>query len=292
MSENIVDTAIADGSFTTLVAALQAAGLDDDLSGAGPFTVFAPTDDAFDLLPPGTVNALLDPANQQTLIDILTYHVIDGDVMAVDAIGLDGTGAAMLNGLMARIDVVNGEVVINLNGNREAVVIITDIETTNGVIHVIDAVLDPGDAVENIIDTAVANGNFTTLVAALEAAGLDEDLAGPGPFTVFAPTDGAFNLLPAGTVDTLLDPANQDTLIDILTYHVYDGSVLSPAAISLDGQSVTMLNGGMMSLDIAASELVLNLGGNRQATVIITDVTCSNGVIHVIDAVLDPADSP
>ncbi len=291
-AENIVDTAVANGGFTTLVAALQAAELDDDLAGPGPFTVFAPTDDAFDLLPAGTVATLLEPANQATLIDILTYHVIDGDVAASGAAALDGTGAAMLNGLNVRIDVVADEVILNLNGNREAMVVITDIECTNGVIHVIDAVLDPGDAVVNIVDTAVANGNFETLVTALQAAELDDDLAGPGPFTVFAPTDAAFDLLPAGTVATLLEPASQDTLIDVLTYHVYDGSVLSPAAIALDGQSVTMLNGGTMSLDIAASELVLNLGGNRQATVILTDVLCSNGVIHVIDAVLDPADSP
>jgi uncharacterized surface protein with fasciclin (FAS1) repeats len=292
VSENIVDTAVADGNFTTLVAALQAAELDDDLAGTGPFTVFAPTDDAFDLLPAGTVTTLLDPANKAILIDILTYHVIDGDVMASDAIALDGTGAEMLNGQNVRIDVVSDEVILNLNGNREAMVIITDIECTNGVIHVIDAVLDPGDAVENIVDTAVADGNFTTLVAALQAAELDDDLAGPGPFTVFAPTDDAFDLLPAGTVTTLLDPANQATLIDILLYHVYDGSVLSPAALDLDGQSVPMLNGDTMSIDIAASELVLNLGGSRQATVTITDVLCSNGVIHVIDAVLDPGDSP
>ena len=143
----------------------------------------------------------------------------------------------------------------------------------------------------NIVETAVEDGRFTTLVAALQAAELDDDLSGPGPFTVFAPTDDAFDLLPSGTVDFLLQPANQSTLIDLLLYHVFDGSVLSPAAIALDGQSVTMFNGGSMSIDLAASELVLNLGGNRPATVIITDVLCSNGVIHVIDAVLDPADS-
>lgn len=288
---NIVETAIENGNFNTLVTALQAAGLDDDLAGPGPFTVFAPTDDAFDLLPPGVVSDLLDPANQAILIDILTYHVIDGQVFAADAIALDGTSAMMLNMQNVRLDVVNGDLILNLNGNRQATVTITDIEATNGVIHVIDAVLDPGDAVESIVDTAVANGSFTTLVAALQAAGLDDDLVGPGPYTVFAPTDDAFNKLPAGTVDFLLQPENQDTLIDILTYHVFAGSVLSPAALALDGQSVTMLNGGTMSLDVVGGQLILNLGGNRQATVVITDVLASNGVIHVIDTVLDPADT-
>jgi uncharacterized surface protein with fasciclin (FAS1) repeats len=291
-TQNIVETAVSDGRFTTLVAALQAAELDDDLSGPGPLTVFAPTDDAFNLLPDGTVDFLLAPANQATLIDILLYHVIDGEVFASDAIVLDGTSAEMLNALNLRIDVVNDDLILSLNGNREAMVTVTDIECTNGVIHVIDAVLDPGDAVDDIVDTAVANGNFSTLVAALQAAELDDDLTGSGPFTVFAPTDDAFNRLPAGTVDFLLEPANQATLIDVLLYHVYDGSVLSPAAITLDGQSVTMLNDGTMSIDLVGGELELNVGGNRPATVTITDVLCSNGVIHVIDAVLDPTDSP
>jgi transforming growth factor-beta-induced protein len=292
---NIVEIAIDDGNFTNLVAALQAADLDDDLAGTGPFTVFAPTDDAFALLPAGTLTFLLDPVNKATLIDILTYHVIDGQVSSSDALNLDGKSSVMLNALNVRIDVDNGALILNLNGNRQATVTVTDIAATNGVIHVIDAVLDPGDAVENIVDTAVANGSFTTLVTALQAADLDDDLEGPGPFTVFAPTDDAFDALEAlspGTIAFLLDPANKATLIDILTYHVFNGSVLSPAAIALDGQSVTMLNGGSMAIDVAASELVLNLGGNRQATVTITDVLCSNGVIHVIDAVLDPADSP
>ena len=292
---NIVETAVDDGRFTTLVAALQAAELDDDLSEPGPFTVFAPTDDAFDLLPPGTVNTLLEPANKGTLIDILLYHVIDGEVFASDAIDLDGTSATMLNALNVRLDVINGDLILNLNGSRQATVTITDIVATNGVIHVIDAVLDPGDAVENIVDTAVANGNFTTLVDVLQAADLVDVLEGPGPFTVFAPTDDAFDALEAsspGTIAFLLDPANKATLIDILTYHVFNGSVLSPAAIALDGQSVTMLNGGRMAINVAASELVLNLGGNREATVTIKDVLSSNGVIHVIDAVLDPTDSP
>ncbi len=287
---NVVETAVADGSFTTLVTALQAAGLDDDLAGPGPFTVFAPTDDAFALLPAGTVDSLLDPANQATLIDLLSFHVISGRVSEEDALALNGTGAEMLNGTNLRIDEADGVLTLSLNGKREATVIFADIETTNGVIHVIDVVLDPGDAVVNIVETAVANGSFTTLVTALQAAGLDDDLAGPGPFTVFAPTDDAFNNLPAGTIDTLLDPANQALLIDILTYHVFNGSVLSPAAIALDDDDVTMLNGDDLDFDVVGGELILNLGGVRQATVILTDVLTSNGVIHVIDTVLDPED--
>lgn len=288
---NIVETAIEDGRFTTLVAALEAANLADDLAGTGPLTVFAPTDDAFDNLPAGTVELLLEPANQAALIDILTFHVVDGEVSSADALALDGTSAAMLNGLSVRIDVVNDALILSLDGNREAMVTATDIAATNGVIHVIDAVLDPEDAVEDIVNTAIDNGNFNTLVTALTAAELDDELQGTGPFTVFAPTDQAFGKLPDGTIEFLLQPANKDTLSNILTYHVIGGSVLSPVALSLDGKNVTMLNGGIVAIDIAASELILNLGGNRQATVTVTDVLASNGVIHVIDTVLDPDDS-
>jgi transforming growth factor-beta-induced protein len=286
---DIVETAIEDGRFTTLVAALEAAGLVDALSGPGPFTVFAPTDDAFDLLPEGTVEFLLE--NIDVLSDILTYHVIDGEVSAADARGLDGTSAVMLNGLNMRIDVDNGAIVLNLNGNREAMVIDADIAATNGVIHVIDAVLDPADEPLSIVETAIADGRFTTLVTALEAADLVEALSGPGPFTVFAPTDDAFNKLPAGTIDFLLDPANKGVLTEILTYHVFDGSVLASVAVSLDGETVEMLNGANLALDVIGDELVLNAGGNRPAVVIITDVLASNGVIHVIDTVLDPDDA-
>jgi uncharacterized surface protein with fasciclin (FAS1) repeats len=289
---DIVETAEDNGNFTTLLAALEAAGLDDDLAGAGPFTVFAPTDDAFDALEaanPGTLAFLLDPANQAVLIDILQFHVIQGKVMAADAIALDGTSAEMLNGSLLRIDVVNSSVVLSLNGNREATVTVTDIEASNGVIHVIDAVLDPSDSVETIVQTAVDNGSFTLLAAALTKAELVDALEGAGPFTVFAPTDTAFNAIGINTAADLPDKA---TLTPLLTYHVYDGSVLAAAAIALDGSDVTMLSGDAMSIDVVSNEVILNQGGGREAKVTLTDVLSSNGVIHVIDTVLDPADAP
>jgi transforming growth factor-beta-induced protein len=287
---DIVETAVADGRFTTLVAALQAAELDDDLAGAGPFTVFAPTDDAFDLLPAGTVAALLDPANQATLIDILTFHVFSGDVRAADVVTLGGTAATMLNGKDLRIDVISGAVVLSYEGNREAMVVITDILATNGVIHVIDVVLDPADATQDIVDTAVADGRFTTLVTAVTAAGLVDTLKSDGPLTVFAPTDDAFAKLPPGTIAALL--ADIPTLTNILTYHVYNGSVLAADAIALDGMTVDMFNGGGMNIDVVGGNVVLNWKGGREATVTITNVLCSNGTIHVIDTVLDPNDAP
>jgi transforming growth factor-beta-induced protein len=292
ITQNIVETAIADGNFTTLVAALQAAGLDDDLQGPGPFTVFAPTDDAFNKLPAGTVDALLEPANQQILIDLLTYHVLPGNVSAQEAIALAGTRVEMLNGGGMSIDVVGGSVILNQGGNRQATVTVTDIRASNGIIHVIDTVLDPEDAAMDIVETAVANGNFTTLVAALQAAGLDDDLQGSGPFTVFAPTDEAFDKLPSGTVDALLEPANQAALIDLLSYHVIAGDVRAADAIALAGGTAQMLNGDLMAIDVMDGSVILNMGGLREAVVVTTDVLASNGVIHVIDTVLDPLDAP
>ncbi|MDJ0782935.1 MAG: fasciclin domain-containing protein [Desulfosarcinaceae bacterium] len=290
-TEDIVETAVADGRFTTLVAALQAADLDDDLQGDGPFTVLAPTDDAFAALPPGTVDALLEPAAKDELVEILSYHVIAGDdLTAADVIALAGNAIEALNGGLLNISVDNGSVIINVGGNRPATVIITDIVTSNGIIHVIDAVLDPNDGLRDIVDTAVTDGRFTTLVTALQAAGLDDDLRGTGPFTVFAPTDDAFAALPAGTVDTLLDPANQALLSDILLYHVVSGAFFATDVIALDGGEVTALNGDDIDIDIENGNVILNDDGNREAMVIITDIEATNGVIHVIDAVLDPAD--
>jgi transforming growth factor-beta-induced protein len=140
MPKSIVDIAVADGRFTTLVAALKAADLVGTLQGAGPFTVFAPTDDAFAALPAGTLDSLLLPENKQQLTDILLYHVIPGKVMAADVVGLDGQKVdTALAGKQIAIKVDMGSVYLN----ETVKVIITDIECSNGVIHVIDAVLLP-----------------------------------------------------------------------------------------------------------------------------------------------------
>jgi transforming growth factor-beta-induced protein len=135
--KDIVETAVADGRFKTLVAAVQAAGLVDTLKGEGPFTVFAPTDEAFAALPAGTLDALLAPDAKQQLTDILLYHVVSGKVMAADVAGL--TKATTALGKDITIKVEDGKVYLN----DSVQVILTDIETSNGVIHVIDAVLLP-----------------------------------------------------------------------------------------------------------------------------------------------------
>ena len=272
----IVDIAVADGRFTTLVGALQTAGLVEALQGEGPFTVFAPTDDAFAALPAGTLEGL----SVEQLTSILLYHVVPGKVMAADAIALDGQSAGtLLDGQSINISVVDGMVRIN-----EATVIIADIEASNGVIHVIDSVLLPpaeeAAAPGTIVDIAVADGRFTTLVGALQTAGLVEALQGEGPFTVFAPTDDAFAALPAGTLEGL----SVEQLTSILLYHVVPGKVMAADAIALDGQSAgTLLDGQSINISVVDGMVRIN-----EATVIIADIEASNGVIHVIDSVLLP----
>ena len=283
-AKTIVDIAVEDGRFTTLVAAVQAAGLAETLSSEGPFTVFAPTDDAFAALPEGTLDSLLLPENKQQLTDILLYHVVPGKVMAADVTGMDGQMAdTALDGKQIDISVDMGSVTLNEN----AKVIATDLEASNGVIHVIDTVLlPPSDeaAAEpmDIVDTAVADGRFTTLVTAVQAADLVDTLKGEGPFTVFAPTDEAFAALPEGTLDSLLLPENKQQLTDILLYHVVPGQVMASDVVGLT--SATTALGKDATIKVQDGKVFLN----DNAEIIITDIKTSNGVIHVIDTVLLP----
>ncbi|WP_227270329.1 fasciclin domain-containing protein [Roseobacter weihaiensis] len=142
---------------------------------------------------------------------------------------------------------------------------------------------DPGN---DIVDIAAANGNFNTLVAAIQAAGLEETLRGPGPFTVFAPTDAAFAALPEGTVENLLLPENQETLVSILTYHVVPGAIQSGDVLG-QVQDVTTVNGQTVRVDGRGGKLAAAVRVN-DANVTAADILASNGVIHVIDKVLLP----
>lgn len=269
--KSIVEAAQGAGSFTTLLAAVDAAGLTGTLSGDGPFTVFAPTDDAFAALPEGTVAVLLeDPEGE--LKDILLYHVVSGNLMAADV--ASQPDAMTLLGKRIRFDTTDGVMVEGAN------VTTADIICSNGVIHVIDAVMLPKD---NVVETAVADGRFTTLVAAIQAADLATTLSDETKdFTVFAPTDDAFAALPEGTVAALLEePEGQ--LTQILLYHVADGRYMAADVVTMD--TIDTLQGSALAIDTADGVKV------DSANVIITDVECSNGVIHVIDAVMIPPEA-
>ena len=309
----IVDVATAAGDFDTLVAAVGAAGLAETLSGEGPFTVFAPTDDAFAALPEGLVDALLEDTD--TLSQILTYHVVEGEVLAADVVEL--TEAPSVNGDTIDISVSDDGAVMVDGAN----VVTTDIAATNGVIHVIDAVILPegivlpdhggddmeemddesmdeemtddteapaedeaaaeGDAeVGTLVEVATEAGSFETLLAAATAAGLVETLNGPGPVTVFAPTDDAFAALPEGTVEGLLEDI--PALTEILTLHVVAGEV--PAADVVTLTEAATVNGEVLPVVVDGDTVMIGT-----ATVVQNDVQASNGIIHIIDSVMLPS---
>ncbi len=278
---NVVELASSRGDLKTLVAAVEAAGLVDTLKGEGPFTIFAPTDEAFAKLRAGTLDDLLKPENKDTLIAILTYHVVPGKLMAADVV--NETKLVTVQGEEIAVNVMVEEQGVMLN---ESTVITADLEASNGVIHVIDTVLLPPSLTEaaeptDILEIAKSAGSFNTLIAAVEAAGLVDTLKGEGPFTVFAPTDEAFAKLPAGTLDDLLKPENKDRLIAILTYHVVSGKVMAADVVKLTAAKT-----------VEGSEIKITVDGNTvkvdDATVVQTDIEASNGVIHVIDAVILP----
>jgi uncharacterized surface protein with fasciclin (FAS1) repeats len=307
-STSVVDLAIENGGFTTLVAAIEAAGLVETLEGDGPFTVLAPTNAAFDAAFEAlgiTAEELL--ADTDTLTQILTYHVLPQAADSQLVATLDGEMVETVNGQSVSIAVSDG--VITIDG---AEVVSADLAADNGIVHVINAVLLPPDVAEalgvamggdmeettttttttteapeelgTIVDVAVESGEFPTLVAALQATGLDEVLAGDGPFTVFAPTEEAFAaaLEALGiTAEELL--ADTETLTSILTYHVLATDAPAEVVVTLDGQDVETVNGATVLVTIDGENVMVN-----EANVVAVDIFGSNGVIHVIDSVLLP----
>ena len=268
---DIVATAVADGRFTTLAAALQAAGLVETLQGEGPFTVFAPTDEAFKKLPEGTVEALLQDI--PALTEILLYHVVAGHFEAADVIArseLETVGGGLLT-----VKVEEGKVMIN-----QAQVVIPDVKASNGVIHAIDSVLIPPKPAPDIVEVAVADGRFTTLATALQAAGLVEFVKQSAPLTVFAPTDEAFAKLPEGTLENLLK--DKAALTRILLYHIAPGRYSAEEVVRKS--SVATFAGEYPSISQKAGGQVMV----DQAQVLIPDIAAGNGVIHVIDSVILP----
>ena len=271
--DDIPTIATNSGVHTALVAALAHANLVSTLQGDGPFTVFAPTDDAFTAAGIDLSTFDTDEENA-TLADILTYHVLAGDV-ASSAV-TDGLEVTMLNGDNASFTVTNGTVMI-----EGATVTTADVTASNGVIHIIDTVLIPPQDLVDIPAIAQSTGVHTALVSALTQAGLVSTLQGDGPFTVFAPTDAAFQAagIDLNEIDT---PEENQSLVDLLTYHVLAGAVQSDAVT--DGLEVTMLNGDNATFHV--HDGVVSIEG---ANVTTADVIASNGVVHVIDADTAPA---
>ncbi|MEX0722868.1 MAG: fasciclin domain-containing protein [Gracilimonas sp.] len=265
---NIVETAQENDDFSILVQAIVDAGLTAALEADGPFTVFAPTNDAFNDLPEGTLESLTD----DQLAEILQFHVVEGAVASGDLEASQDVASLLGEDLLVEAE---GGVLVNGYSN----VVTADVEASNGIIHAIDAVLLPeGIRDANIIDQANELGTFTSLVGAVDQVGLTSTLKYKGDFTVFAPTDDAFANLPDG----LLASLSADQITEILTYHVLSGEVFS-GDLSPE-QAVESLSGGEVFVTVDNGEVSVNGSSN----VVTADVDVSNGVIHAIDQVILP----
>jgi transforming growth factor-beta-induced protein len=270
--EDVTAIAIASPDHTILVEALTAADLVGTLQGDGPFTVFAPTNDAF----VAALNALgLSKeelfADKELLTDILLHHVVSGTVLSTD---LANGEVATLNpdGADVTVDISNGVMIDN------AKVTAADLIAGNGVVHVIDAVLVP--SYDDVTEIAINSDVHTKLVEALTKADLVGTLQGDGPFTVFAPTDDAFKkLLDSNPSWSSLDDIPAATLKSVLLNHVVSGKVLST---DLTNGDVTTLSPGSVTVDLSNGVKI------DAANVTGADIEAGNGVVHVIDAVLVP----
>ncbi len=272
---NIVEIAVGDAQFSTLVSALQRVNLVSVLEGNGPFTVFAPTNDAFTAL-----GVDLNTISDEALTEILLYHVLGAEVASKDiAEGQTYVTTAATTGpddnqLSMLVEKSNTGVSINGSIN----VTTADVEATNGVIHIVDAVIMPLD----VVGHAVANNAFTELVGALGAASGDlvSVLQGDGPFTVFAPVNSAFE-----DISDVVATLDEDQLAKVLTYHVAAGNVRS--TVLTDGMEVTTVNTEKFMINIGSEVTITDASGNT-SNVVLTDVQATNGVIHVIDKVIIP----
>jgi len=276
--KSIVEIASDDESFSILVDALTKADLVTTLEGEGPYTVFAPTNEAFENLFATLGVDGIDDLSAEALTPILLYHVVNTKAMSSDlengyitsmsTFTPDDTGASIL------VSLDDG---VMLNGSSS--VISADIEASNGVVHVIDEVILP----PSVVDIATTNPNFSILVEALAKADLVGALTEEGPFTVFAPTNAAFEaLFDELSVDGIGD-LNAETLTPILLYHVVGDNVTSSEVTS--GMVPTLNTSAQLSIEASDAGVMLD----DRASVITVDVQGTNGVVHAIDQVVLPS---
>lgn len=286
VDNTITGIAVQNPNLKILVQALTKADLATTLKGAGPFTVFAPTDAAFTAFLKTTPYATINDVPKEALTQILLNHVVSGTVksnaLTTGYIKTLAKGSASTtNNLSMYVDLSSG---VKLNGVSN--VTTADIIASNGVIHVVDAVI----GLPTVVTHALANKNFTSLVGALTGAGQPDfvvTLSGAGPFTVFAPTNAAFTALNAELAPGGIQSVSAADLTKVLQYHVVSGNVL--AATLTEGQMVTpiLTPAQKFTIQLAGGAKIKDAKG-RISTIITTDVQCSNGVIHAIDKVLLP----
>lgn len=274
-SQTIYDIAAGDGNFSTLATALELSHLDDILdceSALCRFTAFAPTDGAFAKLPSGLLNKLVTEDWEAHLRGILLYHVAYGIIGSTD-ISDNGT-----------IDTIFGEPLnTTIQGDsvkiNDAKVVQADVQASNGVVHVIDGVLIPPFMTNDVVTTAQNAGIFKTLLAAVDAADLTATLQGDGPFTLFAPTDSAFETLGEAAVQSLLKDI--PTLTDILTYHVIAGEIVLGSELG-QNNTLTTVQGGTIDVHIWNFWFFKYVYLNDGVNILVKDILTSNGVIHVV----------
>lgn len=289
---NIVKLAQSVHDLSTLVTAVVAADLANTLSSPGPFTVFAPTNEAFAKLPAGTVETLLKPENKAQLVDILTYHVLPEEVVT-NGLKYETTNKKTVEGksLQLKLSREHNKDIFSV-GSKDATahefIPVTSANTvaSNGIVHIIGSVIPVPKP--NIVELAESVSDLSTLVAAVVAGDLADTLSSKGPFTLFAPTNKAFASLPAGTLDSLMKPENKGQLVDILTYHVLP---VKATVADLDlFQPSTTVEG--KPLHITKWGGVVKVGPSLKSedlkTVTGADNMASNGVAHIIDGVLIP----
>jgi uncharacterized surface protein with fasciclin (FAS1) repeats len=281
----ITGVAQTNANLSILVQALVKADLAGTLKGAGPFTVFAPTDAAFVAFLKTTPYATLNDVPKDVLTQILLNHVVSGKVKSTDlSTGyvktLAKSATSGMNTMSMYVDLASG---VKLNG--VAKVTTADVMASNGVVHVVDKVIN----LPTIVTHATANSNFTSLVGALTKAGQPDFvsiLSGTGPFTVFAPTNDAFTAFNTELAPGGIAGVSAANLTKVLQYHVVSGNIL--AASLTEGQIVnTLQTPQKFTVQLAGGAKIKDVN-NRISTIVATDVQCSNGVIHVLNKVLLP----
>jgi transforming growth factor-beta-induced protein len=271
---NVVEIAANSQEFTTLVAAVTAADLATTLTSEGPFTIFAPSNSAFGRIDGNVLNTLLNEPGTPALKQILLHHVVLGNVTADQLQDQDVLTTAA--GTTLTVTIVNGRVLID-----DAAVTQANITGSNGVIHKIDRVILPPNSQPNVVEIAANSPEFTTLVAAVKAADLANALTTEGPFTIFAPSNSAFDRIDKSTLTSLLNEPGTSALKQILLHHVVAGNV---SADQLKDQDVlTTLAGTTLSVTIVNNRVLIN-----DAVVTHANISGSNGVIHKIDRVVLP----
>jgi transforming growth factor-beta-induced protein len=278
-TQDVMQVADATSNLSTLVAAIDAASLRATLAGSGPFTVFAPTNDAFAAVDADVLTFLL--ATPAELSKVLTYHVVSGKVMSSDL--SSGPVNTLNTGQSVTVDLSSG---VKIN---DASVTTADVETTNGVVHIIDKVmipenLDLSGMLPSAAEAAIATSELSTLVSILSLPGLSDILAAASDddaeITVFAPTNDAFAAVLTALGLTSINEIPESVLLDIVTYHIVGAAALST---DLEATTYETLNGESVTVDLSSGVKI------NEASVSSADIEVSNGVVHIIDGVLLPS---